>query len=79
LKSHEFSISGLAKWILSVCLNIHTLKVEIFILEQPNDLHNEIGRLKKLKKLKFSAYKASDLKEVRLIDLIIMTTLLTSS
>ena len=47
--------------------------------KQSNGLHNEIGRLKKLKKLNASAYKASDLKEVTLVDYRILATLLTSS
>jgi len=80
LKSHDFSISALVKWILSTCVNIHDL--QITFLEKPNDFHNEIGRLKKLKKLKklnVTAYHSSDLKEVKLIASIIMPTLLTSS
>jgi hypothetical protein len=76
LKSKDFSISVLARWILSVCLNIHTIEVKFPI--QLNGLFNEIGRLKKLKKLDVTVYKASDLKEVTLILLIIMTTLLIS-
>ena len=62
LKSHDFTISVLAKWILSVCLNVHTVRVEI--LKQPNGFHNEIGRLKKLKELHVLTFKASELKEV---------------
>jgi hypothetical protein len=66
LKSHDFSISVLARWILSVCLNIHTMRVEFPI--QPNGFtKNEIGSLKKLKQLDVSANEASDLKEVRLV------------
>jgi hypothetical protein len=76
LKSHEFSISAFAKWILSGCVNIHTLKVES--PKQSNGLHNEIARLKKLKKIEIEA-NASDLKEVTLIASRILTTLLTSS
>ena len=65
LKLHEFSIPALAKWILSVCLNIHTMRVDI--LKESNDFFNEIARLKELKKLEVKADKASDLKEVILI------------
>jgi len=75
LKSHVFSISVLVKWILSECLNIHTLKLSGI----PKGCHNEIARLKKLKELEVWADKASRLNEVTLIASRIMTTLLTSS
>jgi len=68
LKSHDFSISALVKWILSTCVNIHDL--QITFLEKPNDFHNEIGCLKKLKKLKkldVTADEANNLIEVTLI------------
>ena len=74
LKSYDFSFSALAKWILSVCLNIHT-----FHQIQSNGLHNEIARLKELKKLVVRTITASELKEVTLIASNIKTTLLTSS
>ena len=76
-KSHGFSISALVKWILSACLNIHTLQLKF--PNQPKSFLNEIGRLTKLKKLDVSADKASRLKEVTLIASNIKTTLLTSS
>jgi hypothetical protein len=77
LKLHDLSIPALAKWILSVCLNINYLQIRYD--ELPQGLHNEIARLKKLKKLDVFAGGASDLKEVRLIACRITTTLLTSS
>jgi hypothetical protein len=72
-QEHDFSISVLVKWILSVCLSIHTMEVRF--LEQTNGFHNEMGRLKKLTKLKVMAYESSDLKEVTLVVFRIMTTL----
>jgi hypothetical protein len=78
LKTSDFPISALIKWILSVCFNIHTLKLEVQS-EMPNTFHNEIAPLKKLKKMKVKADKASALKEVTLISSRITTTLLTSS
>ena len=77
LKSHDFSISALVKWILSACSNIHALKIKL--PNQPKSFLNEIGRLKKLKKLNVTTSNSSDLKEVKLIASIIMPTLLTSS
>jgi hypothetical protein len=77
-KASDFPISALVKWILSVSLNIHTLRLHSKFVEL-NGLHNEIVRLKKLKELEVSAYKASDLKEVTLIAFRITTTLLISS
>ena len=50
--------------ILSVCLNIHTLTLDL--IDLPNGLQNEIGRLKKLKELDVWTGEASDLKEVTL-------------
>ena len=76
LKSHDFSISALVKWILSACSNIHDLQIE---LPNQESFLNEIGRLKKLKKLNVTTSNSSDLKEVKLIASIIMPTLLTSS
>jgi hypothetical protein len=61
-KSHDFPISEIFKWILSVSLNIRHL--EIRLLEHSNGMHNEIGRLKKLKELHVLTFKASELKEV---------------
>jgi hypothetical protein len=65
LKSHDFSISVLVKWILSVC-NIRSIKLSV-ISKKPIGFHNEIGLLKKLKELYVSVDKASKLEEVRLI------------
>ena len=65
LKVHDFSISALVDWIISVCLNITYLQIKFPKL--PNGFHNEIVRLKNLKKLAVSAVEASDLKEVTLI------------
>ena len=76
LKSHDFSISALVKWILSACSNIQDLQIE---LPNQESFLNEIGRLKKLKKLNVTTSNSSDLKEVTLIASIIMPTLLTSS
>ena len=78
LKASNLSISALAKWILSVCLNIHILRLNIQS-KKLNCLHNEIGRLKNVKLLDVQAEGASDLKEVTLIAFRITTTLLTSS
>ncbi len=75
LKAHDFSISVLVKWILSTCLNIHTLKLS----DIPHSFRNELARLKKLKELKAFADSARALKLVTLIPLGIMTTLLISS
>ena len=69
LKSHDFSISVLVKWILSTCVNIHALKIKFVI--KPKRFLNEIARLKKLKKLDYSADYSSDLKMVTLIASII--------
>ena len=79
LKSHDFSISVLVKWILSACSNIHDLQIKLPYQESFLD---EIGRLKKLNKLNklnVTAAYSSDLKEVKLIASIIMPTLVTSS
>jgi hypothetical protein len=77
LKSNDYSISVLVKWILSVCLNMYYLQIEI--LDQSDCLHNELARLTKLKELDLKATDASKLKEVTLIAFRITTTLLTSS
>jgi hypothetical protein len=78
LKASDLSFSALAKWILSFCLNIHDLSLNIQ-LKKLNCLHNEIARLKKLKKLDVKADGASDLTEVTSIALSITTTLLIYS
>jgi hypothetical protein len=78
LKSHIFPISEIVEWILSVCLNIHTLTLPIN-WETPNSLHNEIARLKKLKKLDVTVDEASELKEVTLTGFRITKMLLTIS
>jgi len=61
LKVHNFSISAIVKWILSACLNIHSLSG---MLDKPDVFFNEIARLKKLKEIKVMADNASELKEV---------------
>jgi hypothetical protein len=76
LKSPDFSVSVLVEWIISVCLNIHTLKIEF--PQHPNSFHNKIARLEKLKKLDVMADRANELKEVTFIAFRIMTTLFTS-
>jgi hypothetical protein len=78
LKAHDFSVPVLAKWILSECINIHTLKMSR-ISKIVNCCHNEIARLKKLKKIEVWVDEASDLKEVTLIGFRIATTLFTFS
>ena len=78
LKSDDYSISEIVKWILSVCLNIHTLTLSLN-RESSDNFCNEIVRLTKLKKLDVLAVDASDLKAVTSIASRIMTTLLTSS
>jgi hypothetical protein len=65
LKTHVLCISALVEYILSVCLNIHTLPVHFS--EVPSDFHYKFARLKKLKKLEVFADEASNLKEVTLI------------
>ena len=75
LKTSDFSISVLVKWILSTCLNIHTLKLS----DIPHSFRNELARLKKLKELKAFADSARALKLVTFIALGFMTTLLISS
>jgi hypothetical protein len=75
LKTSDFSLSVLVKWILSVCSNIHTIRLSGISI----GCHNEFARLKKLKKLEIWAEKANDLNKVTLIASRIMTTLLTSS
>jgi hypothetical protein len=77
LKATDLSISALSKWILSACLNIHTLS--LYSPKKPNGFRDEIARLKKLKELKVWVDKASDLKEVTIIASRIIATLLTSS
>jgi hypothetical protein len=76
LKVNDFSISALVDWILSTCLNIHTLRLSMSC-KTPNNFHNEIGHLKKLKELDVRGESASELKEVTLFALRIMTLLLT--
>jgi hypothetical protein len=75
LKTSDFSISVIVKWILPVCSNIHTLRLSGISI----GCHDEIARLEKLKKLEVWAKKANDLNKVTLITSRIMTTLLTSS
>ena len=75
---HDISIPALAQWILSVCLNIHTLTLTINWMTS-NSFHEEIVRLKKLKELNVTTDDAIDLEEVTLIAFRITTTLLTSS
>ncbi len=77
LKSHHFFISALAKWFLSLCLNVHAIQVEF--PEPPESFHIEINRLKNLKELNIWVDHATELKEVTLIALSITITLLTSS
>jgi hypothetical protein len=60
-KSH-LSFTEFVKWILPICPNIHTLKLRS--IDQPNDLHNDIIRLKKLKILDIVTIKGIDRKEV---------------
>jgi hypothetical protein len=76
LKSHDFPIPALTKWILSVCLKVHTVQVQF---PQQPQFRNEIGRLNRLKKLDVSANDSSKLKEVTLIGFQIKTTRLISS
>jgi len=45
----HLSFTEFIEWILPFCPNIHTLKLHF--IHQPNDLHNDIIRLKKLKDL----------------------------
>ena len=78
LKTHDLYIPELVKWILSVCLNIHTLTLSLN-RESSDNFCNEIVRLTKLKKLDVLAVDASDLKAVTSIAFRIMMTLLTSS
>ena len=77
LRAHDFSILALVKWILSASLNIHTIKLS-GDWDTTNSFHNEIAHLKKLKELDVSVYCPSNLTEVTLIAIRIMTTLLTS-
>ena len=65
-KVYDVSISALAKWIFPVCLNIHTLTLDMNC-DTSNGFHNEIGCLKKLKKLDVTADEANNLIEVTLI------------
>jgi hypothetical protein len=77
LNSHDFSISALARWFLSLCLNVHAIQVEF--PEPPESFHNEINRLKNLKELNIWVDYATELKEVTLFALRITITLLTFS
>ena len=64
-KDHFLFFSEIVKWILSVCLNIHTLELDL--PNQSNGLHNEIGRLQKLKNLYvygYGSFQIAYLKEV---------------
>jgi hypothetical protein len=73
----HLSCTEFIKWILSFCSNVETLKIHL--MEQPNDLHNEIARLKKLKDLHIGTCNGIDLKEVKSVAFPTKTTLLTSS
>jgi hypothetical protein len=67
MKKNHFYFSDIVKWILSVCLNIHTLELDL--PNQSNGLHNEIVRLKKLKNLYvygYGSFQIAYLKEVYL-------------
>ena len=60
------------------CSNIHTLYIDL--IDQPNDLHNEIVRLKKLKDINISSDKYGiDPEEVTCVAFLIKTTFLISS
>ena len=78
IKSYDFPISALVDWILSICLNIHTLRLPMSY-RKPNTFHNGIARLNKLKELEVTGKSASELKEVTLIAFRITITLLISS
>jgi hypothetical protein len=75
LKATDFSISALVKWVLSACLNIHTLRLYSKFVKL-NGFHDEIARLQKLKELHISPFEASELKLVTFIDFRIRTKLL---
>ena len=78
LKSQRsISFTEFVKWVLPFCSNIDTLKIRL--IEQPNDLHNEIVRLKKLKDFHIGAQCKIDLKEVKSVVFRSKITLLTSS
>jgi hypothetical protein len=80
LQASDFSISALVKWILSACLNIHTLRLQSTDDEEGlNSFLNEIGFLEKLRELKVNVSSSSALKKVTIIASRTMTTLLTFS
>jgi len=78
LKASDFPISALVKWILSVSLNVHSLRLGIKA-EKLNSLLIELGCLKKLKKLTVWGDSSSAVIEVTIVISKIMTTRLTSS
>jgi hypothetical protein len=59
---HHLPFTEFVKWILPLCSNTHTLKIHL--IHQPNDLHNEIARLKKLKDLYIGTRKEIHPEEV---------------
>jgi hypothetical protein len=67
----------IVEWILPACLNIHTLKLDF--LYQEMDVRVEMVPFKKLKKLNVQCDDASDLKEVTLLTIRNLKTLLTST
>jgi hypothetical protein len=71
LSSTEF-----VKWILPFCANIHTL--QLHLVDEPNDLHKEIARLKKLKDLHIKTNDEIPPGEVTFVAFRIKTTLMTS-
>jgi hypothetical protein len=71
LSSTEF-----IEWILPFCPNIHTLKLRS--IDQPNDLHNDIIRLKKLKDLDIPYSYGIDPVEVTSVAFRTKTTLTSS-
>ena len=73
----HLSYTEFIKWILPFCSNIETLKIHL--IEQPNDLHNEIVRLKKLKDLQIGTSIGIDLKEVTCVAFLTKKMMLTSS
>jgi hypothetical protein len=72
-----YFFADFVKWMFPFCPNIDTLKIDL--IDQPNDLHIEIVRLKKLKDLFIGTTLGIDPKEVTCVAFRIKTTLLTSS
>jgi hypothetical protein len=73
----HLSFTEFVKWMLPFCPNIHTLKVDL--MEESNDLHKEIARLKKLKDLHIFTCKGFNPIEVTCVAFRTKTTMLTSS